>query len=105
MFWMVMTALWVVLLLAPLALLVALLPSGRDCPRCGSETLLMRSRVLGRLRKVVGKRWCTACGWEGLMRYSSRPTTPAPVQTEPAEEYGTADDDAAWRSDRDTNPF
>jgi hypothetical protein len=56
MFWMVMTALWVVLLLAPLVLLVALLPHGRDCPRCGSETLLIRSRLFGRLRRC----WASA---------------------------------------------
>jgi hypothetical protein len=105
MFWMVMTALWVVLLVAPLVLLVALLPHGRDCPRCGSETLLIRSRVFGRLRRVLGQRWCTACGWEGLMRYGSRPS-PVPAQQAPAEEFGpAADDDAAWRSERDGNPF
>ena len=68
MFWMFMTALWVVMLLAPLALLVALLPSGRDCPRCGGETILLRQRMLHAARRFLGRRWCTSCGWEGVMR-------------------------------------
>ena len=103
MFWTFMAALWVVMLLAPLALLVALLPAGRDCPRCGGETLLLRSRLLGTVRNRLGRRWCTACGWEGLMRYGAYPAPPALelLQAEPAE----ADDDALWRGDRDNSLF
>jgi ribosomal protein S27AE len=97
MFWMFMTALWVVMLLAPLALLAALLPAGRDCPRCGTETFLLRSRALRAARRLLGRRWCSACGWEGLMR-TGRPG-PAPV-VEAARAVEEIDDDAAWRGDQ-----
>ncbi len=97
MFWMFMTALWVAMLLAPLALLAALLPAGRDCPRCGTETFLLQNRLLRPVRRVLGRRWCSACGWEGLMRFG-RPA-PAPVRSAaPAPEE--VDDDAAWRGDK-----
>ena len=102
MFWMFMTALWVVMLLAPLALLVALLPSGRDCPRCGGETLLLRHRMLGAVRRFMGRRWCTACGWEGTMRFSHR--MPVPV-LEAVEHHDEADDDAVWRGEQGGTVF
>jgi transcription elongation factor Elf1 len=99
MFWMFMTALWVVMLLAPLALLIALLPSGRDCPRCGTETLPIRSAVLRPVRKFMGRRWCTACGWEGTARVTRHPH-PVPVLERVAEEHEEVDDDAVWRGER-----
>jgi hypothetical protein len=100
MFWMVMTALWVVMLLAPLGLLVALLPSGRDCPRCGSETLSIRLQLLRPLMRMLNRRWCTSCGWEGIMRVSRHVLAPAvEVVVEEREEY---DDDAVWRGERDS---
>ena len=102
MFWMFMTALWVVMLLAPLALLVALLPAGRECPRCGGETLLLHQRVLSSVRRFMGRRWCTACGWEGMMRYSHR--HPVPV-LQMAEVRDEADDDAVWRGEQGGNVF
>lgn len=97
MVWMFMTGLWVVMLLAPLALLAVLLPSGRECPRCGGETLLLQSRLLRAVRRFFGRRWCSACGWEGLMRFGQ--PVPAPAQAPPAvpEE---ADDDAVWRGEQ-----
>jgi hypothetical protein len=97
MFVMFMSALWVVMLVAPLALLVALLPSGRDCPRCGGETLLLRLRALGPLRRFLGRRWCTACGWEGMTRCSRH--QPVPVAELAAEVRDEADDDAVWRGE------
>ena len=100
MFWMFMTALWVVMLLAPLGLLVALLPTGRDCPRCGSETLPIRVAFLRPVMRLLNRRWCTSCGWEGIMRVSSHVPVPAmEVVTEERDEY---DDDAAWRGERDS---
>lgn len=101
--WMFMTALWVVMLLAPLALLVALLPAGRDCPRCGGETILLRTRMLAAARRFFGRRWCTACGWEGVMRASSAGPVPALAHVAgPVEE---ADDDAVWRPERNDTLF
>ncbi|HET6232895.1 MAG TPA: hypothetical protein VFE05_22655 [Longimicrobiaceae bacterium] len=91
-----MAALWVVLLVAPLALLVALLPVGRDCPRCGTETLPIRKPLLRPVRRMVAHRWCTACGWEGATRHTHLvPSMPA-LEAVPEDRDG--DDDAAWRS-------
>jgi hypothetical protein len=96
MLWLSITALWVVMLAAPLVLLVALLPSGRDCPRCGAETLPIRMRILQPVRKLLGHRWCTSCGWEGMMRTTSRaPLAPA---FEVVPEEREVDDDAPWRN-------
>lgn len=100
MFWMFMTALWVVMLLAPLALLVALLPAGRDCPRCGSESLPIRVAALRPARRFLNRRWCTSCGWEGIMRVTRH--APAPALELVADEHEEYDDDAAWRSERDS---
>jgi hypothetical protein len=100
MFWMFMTALWVVMLLAPLGLLIALLPSGRDCPRCGCETLPIRVSMLRAVRRFLCRRWCTSCGWEGIMRVAKQ--VPAPVlEVVPEEHEGGFDDDAVWRGERD----
>ena len=101
MFWMFMTALWVVMLLAPLGLLVALLPSGRECPRCGSESLPIRVAILRPVRGLLTRRWCTACGWEGIVRVTAHQPAPVPeVVTEAHEEV--VDDDAVWRGERDS---
>jgi hypothetical protein len=100
MFWMFMTALWMVMLLAPLGLLVALLPSGRDCPRCGSETLSIRVRLLRPVMRLLNRRWCTSCGWEGIMRVSRHAPVPA-LEVVP-EERDENDDDAVWRGERDS---
>lgn len=97
MFWIFMTALWVVMLLAPLALLAALLPAGRDCPRCGTGTFLMQSRMLRPVRRFLGRRWCSACGWEGMMRFGRPAPAPVPEAAPAAEEV---DDDAAWRGEQ-----
>jgi hypothetical protein len=100
MFWMFMTALWVVMLVAPLALLVALLPAGRDCPRCGCESLPIRVQALKPVRRFLGRRWCTSCGWEGVMRV----TRHVPVLAmETIPEQAEVDDDAVWRSEKDNS--
>ncbi len=101
MFWMLMTTLWVVMLLAPLALLVALLPSGRDCPRCGCESLPIRVAALRPVRRYLNRRWCTSCGWEGVMRVTR--LAPVPVlEAVAAEERVEYDDDAVWRPERES---
>ena len=98
MFWMFMTALWVVMLAAPLVLLIALLPTGRDCPRCGAETIPLLPRLLRPLRAFLMPRWCTACGWEGYTRVVAN----GPVQgLELAQgAHDEADDDAVWRGEK-----
>ena len=99
MFWMFMTALWVVMLLATLALLIALLPAGRDCPRCGGESLPIRVRALRPVRRFLMRRWCTACGWEGITRVTRHAPVPA-LEVVP-DHHDEADDDAVWRGERD----
>ena len=98
MFWMFMTALWIVMLAAPLVLLIALLPSGRDCPRCGAETLAIQPRLLRPVRRFLLPRWCTACGWEGYTRtLANAPLPGLQLAPEAAEEV---DDDAVWRGEK-----
>jgi hypothetical protein len=101
MLWMIMTALWIVMLAAPLVLLVALLPSGRECPRCGCETLAIQPRILKAVRRVLMPRWCTACGWEGYARtVSAGPVAGLELTHHLSEE---SDDDAAWRGEQREN--
>ena len=98
MFWMFMTALWVVMLAAPLILLVALLPTGRDCPRCGGETLAIQPRLLRPVKRFVLPRWCTACGWEGCTR--TAPAAPVPGLQPAHDAAEEVDDDAVWRGEQ-----
>jgi predicted RNA-binding Zn-ribbon protein involved in translation (DUF1610 family) len=48
--------------------LLLALSAGPSCPACGGEALLVC--LARRLRRVplIERRWCTACGWEGLLR-------------------------------------
>jgi hypothetical protein len=100
MIWLFMTLLWTVMLLAPVALLIALLPTGRDCPRCTAETLPIRSALLRPLRKLVSQRWCPACGWEGMARVSAPQPVPVLELALEHDHDHPVDDDAAWRGDR-----
>ncbi|HYJ80350.1 MAG TPA: hypothetical protein VEW03_12135 [Longimicrobiaceae bacterium] len=101
MFWTFMTALWLVMLVAPIALLVALLPAGRDCPRCGSESLPIRVAALRPVRRFLTRRWCTACGWEGVVRITRQEPAPAVEVVHQAPEEAV-DEDAVWRGERDS---
>ena len=96
MFWMFVVALWVAMLLSPIALLIAFLPAGRDCPRCASETVPIRTGWLRPMRRFLQQRWCLSCGWEGVMRYTVGPR-PVPVPEPLTGMQREADDDAAWR--------
>jgi hypothetical protein len=61
----------------------AALSPGPNCPACGGRTLLIQ--MLG-LRSLTGlqRRWCTRCGWEGLLRGSKpRPASRAPTRAHP----------------------
>lgn len=95
MFWLFAMAIWIAMLVLPVVLLVALLPVGRECPRCNNETLPIRFPALQPLRRFVSRRWCMACGWEGVSRRANWPRATrklAPVIERPRE----AEDDAAW---------
>ncbi len=93
MFWMFVAALWIAMLVSPIALLIAFLPTGRECPRCSAETLPLQLRALRPLARVVQRRWCLSCGWGGVVRRVEAPISSAP---EPAESAREADDEA-WR--------
>ena len=101
MVWVLMTALWVVMLLSPLALLFAFLPAGRCCPRCGEEALPIRSRTLALFGGLVRKRWCIGCGWDGVMRVelSIRPLPTIEVQVPDDEDDEEIDE--PWRGSED----
>jgi hypothetical protein len=66
----------VVVLLATVVLRVAivsavvylLLPQGPVCPRCHLEMIALRNRFLDHLVPVLQRRWCLACGWNGIVR-------------------------------------
>jgi len=45
-----------------------MLPTGRGCPHCADELVLIRHPVLRRLLPVVEHRWCLRCGWTGIVR-------------------------------------
>lgn len=98
MFWLLVMALWMALLLSPLALLYLFLPHGKDCPRCNGETLLLQSRLLRPVRRLANLRWCTACGWEGVVRSTvlSRPLPTFEVVPDDADD---TDRNAPWRGE------
>jgi hypothetical protein len=97
MFWLLVMALWIALLLSPLVLLYLFLPAGRDCPRCSSETILLRSRLLRPVRRLTSMRWCISCGWEGVMRNAVL-TSPLPTLEVVPDDADERDSDAPWRS-------
>jgi hypothetical protein len=56
--------------------------------------------VLRPVRRLLNRRWCTACGWEGIMRVTRHVPVPAlEVVPDVTDEY---DDDAVWRGERDS---
>lgn len=97
--WLFVAALWIAMLLSPVALLIAFLPAGRDCPRCASETLPIRRGLLRPVRRFLQQRWCMACGWEGVTRYAAG--MPAALATEPVPDARHEPDDEAWRGGRE----
>jgi hypothetical protein len=75
-------------LVLPLGLSAAVsyrsLPFGRRCPHCGGDTIPLLARTLARISRLtrisLHRRWCTACGWEGVVRLPRElagPLTPA----------------------------
>lgn len=97
MFWLFAMAIWAAMLILPIVLLIALLPAGRGCPRCGSETLPIQLAWLKPVRQLLQRRWCFACGWEGVSRQGAWQrvgSVPEPLVARRTEQ---ADDDAAWK--------
>ncbi len=99
MFWLFVVALWAAMLLSPILLLFFFLPTGRECPRCGGETLLLRSRLLRPVRRLASVRWCFSCGWEGIMRRSAW-LRPLPTLEVVPDDSDDRDENAPWRGGR-----
>jgi hypothetical protein len=101
MVWLLVIALWTAMLVAPLVLMYLFLPAGRECPRCGEGTARIRSRVPGLGGRLMGKRWCLGCGWEGLARpeivISPLPTLEVVPEARPADTEAEADGPAPFR--------
>jgi len=55
-----------------------LVPGRHQCPRCRSEDLMRVASRPARLLRLE-RRWCLACGWEGV----SKPTLTAPARKVP----------------------
>ena len=96
MLWLLMTALWAAMLISPFVLLYVFLPTGRDCPRCSSETVPIRSSFLRPVRSLASLRWCVSCGWEGVTRHEVI-RRPLPKLEVVPDDAGDSDDDAPWR--------
>ena len=96
MFWVLVTALWAAMLISPFVLLYLFLPTGRECPRCASETIAIRSWMPRPIRSLGSLRWCMECGWEGVARNAVVRHSLPKLEVVP-DDGGEAGDDASWR--------
>jgi hypothetical protein len=55
-----------------LTVVYLILPATRVCPHCTNDLTLIQHPVLRRLIPGVEHRWCLGCGWNGLVRRTSR---------------------------------
>jgi hypothetical protein len=62
------------------AVVYLLLPRGVRCPHCDAEMLAIRNRFIDVVLRKIERRWCMACGWNGVIR---RPPRPAATPTGP----------------------
>lgn len=97
MFWLFVVSLWAAMILSPVLLLFLFLPAGRDCPRCGTETVPIRARLLHPVRSLAQLRWCMSCGWEGVARRVRGRRVPPPLEAVP-ENASEAGGDTSWQS-------
>src|SRR5680860_521495 len=98
MFWILVVALWAVMLLSPVFLLYFFLPSGRECPRCTQETVSVRTLWLRPVKRIANLRWCIRCGWEGVVRTQLVRHALPRFEVVP-DDSGNSGDGAPWRSD------
>ncbi len=61
-------SLLVLRVVAATVIFLAVLPQGDRCPNCDSPTLRVASPFSDRVLPWLRKRWCLACGWEGMLR-------------------------------------
>ena len=67
-FTLVFGGLMVLRIIAATVVFVLILPRGDRCPMCDAVTLHVQSPALRRFHLPLTKKWCLACGWEGVMR-------------------------------------
>ena len=67
-FTLVLGGLFVLRIVAATVVFLLILPRGDHCPLCDAVTLRVESRGLRLFHLPLAKRWCLACGWEGMMR-------------------------------------
>lgn len=87
------------------------LPIGRACPQCAGETIRLQARLLGAgsflTPLTLHRRFCLACGWEGVVRLPGlkrqvaaapppESTEPAPPEADTAEGPETRTMDVRW---------
>ena len=69
------------------AVVYLLLPLGPLCPHCTSEMVAIRNRFFDQLVPLLQRRWCLACGWNGVVRRArlvrGRRPRPAPRPASP----------------------
>jgi len=65
-FVLVFGGLLVLRIIAATVVFVLILPRGDRCPLCDAVTVRLHSPILGHI--WLTKRWCLACGWDGVMR-------------------------------------
>ncbi len=75
-FVLVFSGLLVLRILAATAVFIVLLPKGDRCPLCDAATLRVQHTVWNRIAPFFRTSWCTACGWEGMLRHGT--VSPAP---------------------------
>ncbi len=51
-----------------IAILLAALSVGPYCPACSGEAIRVRAPWLLSKLSRLERRWCLACGWDGLLR-------------------------------------
>lgn len=52
-----------------------LLPRGPQCRTCQTIMLRLQNRFLDGWLRVLERRWCLTCGWNGVVRRGPAPTT------------------------------
>ncbi len=74
-FTLVLGGLFVLRIVAATVVFLLILPRGDRCPLCDAVTLRVESRGLRLSHLPLAKRWCLACGWEGMMRPPEQSTS------------------------------
>ncbi len=69
--------LFVVRLVVATAVFLFVIPRGDRCPNCDTPTMRIESPFSDRFLPWFRKRWCLACGWQGMLRTGH--ASPEPV--------------------------